>query len=1372
MGTMIQRYNLQEADYRGQRFKDYHLDVKGNNDLLSITQPHIIQEIHSLYFEAGADIAETNTFSGTSIAMADYDMQDLVYELNFESARIAREAADEWTAKTPEKPRFVAGAIGPTNRTASLSPDVNNPGYRAITYDDLVEAYTEQVRGLVDGGVDLLLVETIFDTLNAKAALFAIDQYSQQTGKRLPLMVSGTITDASGRTLSGQTVEAFLYSVSHMPLLSVGFNCALGAKQLRPHLQSLSKASKFYISAYPNAGLPNAFGAYDETPEQMGQHIKDFLDNNFVNIVGGCCGTTPPHIKVIAEIAKQYPPRPLPQLPAVPTYSGLEPLTVFEGSNFINIGERTNITGSKQFKRLILNEQYEEALAIARGQVENGAQIIDVNMDEGMLDSEAAMTLFLNLIASEPDIARVPIMIDSSKWSVIEAGLKCVQGKAIVNSISLKEGEEAFKEHARKVRSYGAAVVVMAFDEEGQADNYERRIQICERAYNILTKEVGFPAEDIIFDPNILTVATGMEEHNNYAVDFINATHWIKQNLPGAKVSGGVSNISFSFRGNDPVREAMHSVFLYYAIQAGLDMGIVNAGMLEVYEEIPKDLLERVEDVLLNRRPDATERLVEFAETVKNKGKEVVRDEAWRNDPVQKRLTHALVKGLVEYIDQDVEEARHLYQKPLEVIEGPLMDGMNVVGDLFQEGKMFLPQVVKSARVMKKAVAYLLPYIEEEKARVAALEEPHPQPLSHGEGGSANAVGDFVFTSPAEKWKVLKEFARHNRNEPTQAEDVLWQALRNRKLEDFKFRRQHAIEEFIADFACLNPRVVVEVDGEIHEQQQEYDALRTEYLNSLGFRVIRFTNEEVLHQTPQVLEKIRKELQREPLPLPIPSADTPSPRERGQGGEVASRFAGKILMATVKGDVHDIGKNIVGVVLACNNYEVIDLGVMTPADKILDAAREHNVDVIGLSGLITPSLDEMVHVAREMERQNFTIPLLIGGATTSRAHTAVKVAPAYSGTVVHVLDASRSVPVVGNLLSPDNKEKFAADTRLEYDQMREGYLSRQKDKKYLPLPQARANKLPIAWNPEDVYTPAKTGVQVFQNFPLAELVPYMDWTPFFQAWELHGKFPKLLEDPVVGTEATKLYADAQALLKRIVDEKILTANGVAGIFPANSVGDDDVEIYTNEQRTQVLTHFRTLRQQGQKGPGVPNIALADFVAPKETGLADYAGGFAVTAGIGLDELVQQFEADHDDYHSIMAKALADRLAEAFAEKLHEIVRKEIWAYEPEESLTNDELIKEKYQGIRPAPGYPACPDHTEKTTLFQLLDVEKHTGITLTESLAMYPTAAVSGMYFAHKQSRYFGLGKIEKDQVTDYAQRKGMTVEEVERWLSPNLNY
>ncbi|AMM50388.1 methionine synthase [Rufibacter sp. DG15C] len=1211
MGTMIQRYNLQEEDYRGERFKNHPTDVKGNNDLLSLTQPHIIKEIHSQYFEAGADIAETNTFSGTSIAMADYQMEDLVYELNFESARIAREAADEWTAKTPDKPRFVAGAMGPTNRTASLSPDVNNPGFRAITFDELVDAYTEQIKGLVDGGVDVLLVETIFDTLNAKAALFAIDQYSQQTGKRLPIMVSGTITDASGRTLSGQTVEAFLYSVSHMTLLSVGFNCALGAKQLRPHLQSLDKASKFRISAYPNAGLPNAFGAYDETPEQMGEHIRDYLENNFVNIVGGCCGTTPPHIKVIAQIAQEFYPRPLPELPAVPTYSGLEPLTVFEGSNFVNIGERTNVTGSKKFARLILNGEFEEALAIARQQVENGAQIIDVNMDEGLLDSEAAMTTFLNLIASEPDIARVPIMIDSSKWSVIEAGLKCVQGKAIVNSISLKEGEEKFKEVARKVRSYGAAVVVMAFDEQGQADNYERRIQICQRAYNILTKEVGFPPQDIIFDPNILTVATGMEEHNNYAVDFINATRWIKENLPGCKVSGGVSNISFSFRGNDPVREAMHSVFLYHAIKAGLDMGIVNAGMLEVYEEIPKDLLERVEDVLLNRRPDATERLVEFAETVKNKGKEIVRDEAWRNEPVQKRLTHALVKGLVEYIDQDVEEARHLYTKPLEVIEGPLMDGMNVVGDLFGEGKMFLPQVVKSARVMKKAVAYLLPFIEQEKERAAAA----------------------------------------------------------------------------------------------------------------GDTSTRQTN-------------------------------------------------GKILLATVKGDVHDIGKNIVGVVLACNNYEVIDLGVMTPIDKILETARQENVDVIGLSGLITPSLDEMVSVAREMERQNFHVPLLIGGATTSRAHTAVKIAPAYKGTVVHVLDASRSVPVVGSLLSPDNREKFAQDMKAEYDEMREGYLSRQKEKKYLTLPAARANKLPIDWKAEDIYQPAKTGVTVFKGFPLKELVPYIDWTPFFQTWELHGRFPKLLEDPLIGSEATKLYADAQALLKRIVDQKLLTANGIVGLFPANSIGEDDIEVYANQDRSEVLTTFRSLRQQGQKGPGIPNLALADFVAPKETALPDYVGGFAVTTGHGLEELLQEFAADHDDYHSIMAKALADRLAEAFAEKLHEIVRKELWAYEPEESLSNEELIKEKYQGIRPAPGYPACPDHTEKTMLFQLLDVEKHTGITLTESLAMYPTAAVSGLYFAHKQSRYFGLGKIEKDQVTDYAKRKGMTVEETERWLSPNLNY
>lgn len=1205
MGTQIQSYKLTEADYRGERFRDFPHDLKGNNDLLSLTRPDIIREIHANYFAAGADIAETNTFSATTVGMADYHLEDLAYELNYESARIAREVADEFTAQNPTKPRFVAGSIGPTNRTASMSPDVNNPAFRAITFDELVAAYTGQVEGLVDGGVDALLVETIFDTLNAKAALFAIDQYAQRTGKRLPIMVSGTITDASGRTLSGQTVEAFLYSISHLPLLSVGLNCALGAKQLRPHLQTLAKEAKFHVSAHPNAGLPNAFGEYDESPEQMAVHIWDFLQHNFVNIIGGCCGTSPAHIAAIAREAAKFPPRVIPELPAVPKLSGLEPLTIFEGSTFVNIGERTNVTGSKKFARLILNEKYEEALAVAREQVENGAQIIDVNMDEGMLDSEKAMVHFLNLIASEPDISKVPIMIDSSKWSVIEAGLKCVQGKSIVNSISLKEGEEKFREIARKVRSYGAAVVVMAFDEAGQADSYERRIQICERAYRILTQEVGFPAEDIIFDPNILTVATGIEEHNNYAVDFINATRWIKQNLPGVRVSGGVSNISFSFRGNDAVREAMHTVFLYHAIQAGLDMGIVNAGQIEVYEEIPKDLLALCEDVLLNRRPDATERLIEYAERVKNKGKEVIKDEAWRQAPVQERLTHALVKGITDYIDADIEEARQQYERPLEVIEGPLMAGMNVVGDLFGAGKMFLPQVVKSARVMKKAVAYLLPYIE-----------------------AAKLPGD------------------------------------------------------------------------------------------------------------------------------------------------KSKNAGKVLLATVKGDVHDIGKNIVGVVLACNNYEIVDLGVMVTCDKILQTAREINADIIGLSGLITPSLDEMVFVAKEMERLNFTTPLLIGGATTSRAHTAVKIDQNYGGPVVHVLDASRTVPVVGNLLQPEHKAAYAQNLKAEYSVLRDSYLNRKKDKQFVSLAEARANKFPIAWQAEDVYTPRVLGTQVITDYPLSELVDYIDWTPFFQAWELHGKYPKILSDEVVGAEAVRLFADAQVLLKKIVQEKLLQANAVVGLYPANTVNDDDIEVYTDESRQLSQITFRTLRQQGKKGGGVANLALADFIAPQESGLSDYIGAFAVTTGIGIEQLIQQFEADHDDYNSIMIKALADRLAEAFAERLHEKVRQEWWGYAPCEQLTNDELVAETYQGIRPAPGYPACPEHSEKMPLFELLQAEKNTGITLTESMAMYPTAAVAGLYFAHPRARYFGLGKIDKDQVKDYARRKNMTLTEAERWLAPNLGY
>ncbi len=1222
MGTMIQGYTLEEADFRGERFKDHKGDLKGNNDLLSLTRPDIIKEIHLKYLEAGADIIETNTFSGTSIAMADYHLEDLVYELNYESARIAKEATDIYNKKDPSKPRFVAGSIGPTNRTASLSPDVNNPGYRAVTFDDLVKAYYEQVKGLAEGGADLFLVETVFDTLNCKAALFAIESYKEDTGSKIPVMISGTITDASGRTLSGQTVEAFLYSVTHLPALTVGFNCALGAKQLKQHIRDLAKESVTGISAHPNAGLPNEFGQYDESPEEMASTIKEFLDEGLLNIIGGCCGTTPAHIKAIADLAAKYKPRTKPESDHLSRYSGLEPLKVFKGANFINIGERTNVTGSKMFARLIKEGNYEEALAVARNQVEGGAQVIDVNMDEGMLDSEQAMTTFLNLIASEPDIAKLPIMVDSSKWSVIEAGLKCVQGKAIVNSISLKEGEEKFKEHARKVRKYGAAVVVMAFDEHGQADSYQRRIEICKRAYDILTKEVNFPAEDIIFDPNILTVATGIEEHNNYAVDFINATKWIKENLPGVKVSGGVSNISFSFRGNDVVREAMHSAFLYHAIKAGLDMGIVNAGMIEVYENIPKDLLEHVEDVLLNRRPDATERMLEMAEKVKNKGKETVKDESWRKLPVKERLAHALVKGIVDYIDQDVEEARHMFDKPLEVIEGPLMDGMNIVGDLFGEGKMFLPQVVKSARVMKKAVAYLLPFIEEEKKK----------------GG-------------------------------------------------------------------------------------------------------------------------------------------------GEG-----QNAGKILMATVKGDVHDIGKNIVGVVLGCNNYEIIDLGVMVSTDKIIKAAQENNVDIVGLSGLITPSLDEMVTVAKEMEKAGLKVPLMIGGATTSRIHTAVKIDPHYSGSVVHVLDASRSVPVAGSLMSRENKDNFIQNLKSEYSKAREEHSKRQKDKNYISIDQARANKAPIDWTTTKVTKPAFLGTKFFDDYSLSEISKYIDWTPFFQTWQLKGKFPKILEDPIIGTEAKKLYDDAKALLKEVVEKKLLQAKAVIGFYPATRGGDDDIILHEfnkevidhgnhkhevfREDRSKVLTTFHTLRQQGLKGKGIPNLALSDYIAPIESGINDYIGGFAVTAGIGIEALLEKYEKDLDDYNSILIKAIADRLAEAFAECMHEKVRKEYWGYASDESFDNEALIKEEYVGIRPAPGYPACPDHTEKSILFNLLDPNCRTGIALTESFAMYPASSVSGMYFSHPDSKYFGLGKIEKDQVVDYAKRKNMTVEEVEKWLSPVLNY
>ena len=1202
MGTMIQRYQLTETDFRGERFAQHPCDLKGNNDLLNITRPDVVKAIHAEYLTAGADIIETNTFSTQRISLADYQLEPLAYELSFEGAKIAREVADVFTKQNPNKPRFVAGAIGPTNRTASMSPDVNDPSYRAVTFDDLVEAYYEQVRGLVDGGVDALLIETIFDTLNAKAAIFAIKKYEdvlKAAGKLqkggLEIMISGTITDASGRTLSGQTVEAFLHSLDHANLLSIGFNCALGAKEMRPHIQELSEKSACFISAYPNAGLPNEFGAYDEVPHQTAHLVEDFMAGGWVNIVGGCCGTTPEHIKCIAEKAQKYSPR----IPSNPEpylrLSGLEALNLTPETNFVNIGERTNITGSPKFSKLILSGDYEGALAVARQQVEGGAQIIDVNMDEGMLDSEAAMTKFLNLLASEPDIAKLPIMVDSSKWTVIENGLKCLQGKGIVNSISLKEGEENFKTQARKIAQYGAAVVVMAFDEKGQADSLQRRIDICKRSYDILVNDVGFKAQDIIFDPNILTVATGLEEHNNYAVDFIEATRWIKQNLPLAKVSGGVSNISFSFRGNNVVREAMHSAFLYHAIKAGLDMGIVNAGMLEVYEEIPKDLLALVEDVLLNRRPDATERLVAFAENVKGAGKTLVKDEEWRKAPVAERLSHSLIKGIIDYLEEDVEEARQQYAKPLEVIEGPLMAGMNAVGDLFGAGKMFLPQVVKSARVMKKAVAYLQPYLEAEKT----------------------------------------------------------------------------------------------------------SALTT---------------------------------------------------------------AGKVLLATVKGDVHDIGKNIVGVVLACNNFEVVDLGVMVPTQEIIRRAKEEKADIIGLSGLITPSLDEMVHVAKELEREGLKIPLLIGGATTSRIHTAVKIAPNYSGASVHVLDASRSVGVCSTLLNADKKDSYISELKADYAQSRETHLQKQLEKPYVSLADSRAQKPTINWEEYTPTKPAFLGTKVFDNFDLEELLPYIDWTPFFHTWELRGAYPRILSDEVVGVEATNLFADAQKLLKRIVAEKRFTAKGVIGFWEAHAQGDDVIL----EDGTKL--HF--LRQQAEKPAGEPYYCLADFIAPQTSEKTDYIGAFAVSTGFGCDELAQEFEAQQDDYHSIMTKALADRLAEAFAEKMHELVRTQYWGYAPNEGLDKEALIKEKYQGIRPAPGYPACPDHTEKTMLFNLLEVEKTTGIFLTESLAMYPTAAVSGYYFAHPQARYFGLGKITQEQVSDYAQRKNCSIEEAARWLSPNLAY
>ncbi|MCE3226318.1 MAG: methionine synthase [Bacteroidetes bacterium] len=1207
MGSLIQEYKLTEEDFRGERFKTFHKDLKGNNDLLCITRPDVILGIHKQYLEAGADIIETNSFSATRISMADYDLQEYCYELNLAAAKVARQAADEYTKKDPSKPRFVAGAMGPTTKLLSLSPDVNNPGYRSMTFDELLVSYKEQVEGLVDGGADLLLFETITDTLNSKAGLFAVQQVFKEKNINLPVMISGTITDASGRTLSGQTTEAFLNSVSHVNLLSIGLNCALGAKDMRPYLEELSNKAPFFVSAYPNAGLPNQFGEYDQDAHEMGHQIEDFLKAGFLNIVGGCCGTTPSHIKRIAELAAQSKPRKKPKADSLMHLSGLEPVTLRPESNFMNVGERTNVTGSKKFAKLIIDGKYEEALAVARDQVEGGAQVIDINMDEGMLDAVNAMTTFLNLVASEPDIARVPVMIDSSKWHVIEAGLKCVQGKGIVNSISLKEGEEKFIEQAETVKRYGAAVIVMAFDEVGQADTYQRRIDICKRAYDILVQKVKFPPQDIIFDPNIFPVATGMEEHRLNALDFFNATKWIKENLPHAKVSGGVSNVSFSFRGNDHVREAIHSAFLYHAVKNGMDMGIVNPAMLQVYDDVEKELLELVEDVLLDRRDDATERLIAKAEEVKGKGKaKEEKNEEWRNGTVQERLTHSLVKGITDYIDADVEECRKQYDKTLSVIEGPLMDGMNVVGDLFGAGKMFLPQVVKSARVMKKAVAYLMPYLEEEKKKSGAT-------------------------------------AQNN---------------------------------------------------------------------------------------------------------------------------------GKVLLATVKGDVHDIGKNIVGVVMACNNYEIIDLGVMVPKDKILEEAKKHNVDIIGLSGLITPSLDEMVDVAKEMERLQFNLPLLIGGATTSKVHTAVKIAPHYSHPVVHVNDASRSVPVVSNLISKELKEQFAKDIAADYDRVREQNKNAQGQNKFISLEEARKNKVKIDWNATEIIKPNKLGNTVFDNYDLNEIAEYIDWTPFFHSWEMKGSYPKIFNDPERGTEAKKLFDDAQAMLKQIISEKWLTAKAVVGIYPAAQVNEDDIAVFDAKGKEKLLT-FHTLRQQTKKPSGQYNIALADFIKPSNGTVApDYIGAFACSTGFGIDEHVKRFEADHDDYKAIMLKALADRLAEAFTECLHKKVRKEIWGYSKEENLSNEELIKEEYSGIRPAPGYPAQPDHLEKLAIWQLLDVEKTTGIVLTESLAMVPTAAVSGLYFAHKDSQYFGLGKITKEQVADYANRKNLVVEKAERWLGPVLGY
>ena len=1200
MGTMIQRYQLEEKDYRGKQFENVKQLLKGNNDLLNITQPQIIHEIHEQYLEAGADIIETNTFNGTRISQSDYGLEDYVYKMNLNAAKLARAAADKFTQITPEKPRFVAGAMGPTSKTASMSPKVNDPGYRNVSFDGLMEDYYKQASALLGGGADVLLVETIFDTLNAKAALFAIEKIMEEKGEKIPVMVSGTITDASGRTLSGQTLAAFFTSIKHIDLLSVGLNCSMGAEQIRPYLAELSRIAPFPVSVYPNAGLPNQFGEYDESPHKMAGHIKDFLDNRYANIVGGCCGTTPEHIREMVALAQKAEIRKVPPKKHVTELSGLEPVVIEKDKNFVNIGERTNVSGSRRFARLIREGKYEEALSVARNQVENGAQILDVSMDDGMLDAKKEMVRFLKMMASEPEISRLPVMIDSSRWEVIEAGLKCIQGKGIVNSISLKNGEKEFLEHARKIRDYGAAAVVMAFDESGQAATYERRIAVCKRAYDLLTQKVNFPPEDIIFDPNILAIGTGMDEHNNYAVDFIKATKWIKKNLPYTKVSGGVSNLSFSFRGNNTVREALNSVFLYHAIKAGMDMGIVNPGMLQIYDEIPADLRTLAEDVVLNRRKDATERLLVYADKVKNQFvKKEIKTDAWRKEPVNKRLEHAMIKGITEFIEQDVNEARQQFPRALDVIEQPLMAGMNHVGDLFGEGKMFLPQVVKSARVMKKAVSFLLPYIEAEK----------------------------------------------------------------------------------------------------------------------------------------------------------------------QEGEASN--AGTVVLATVKGDVHDIGKNIVGVVLSCNNYEVIDLGVMVPAAKILEIAENENADVVGLSGLITPSLEEMVQVASEMKRKGLKIPLLIGGATTSAVHTAVKIAPGYNQPVIHVRDASKVTGILAKLFSPTEHEKFVNDIRTSYEKMREQHFGRQKRKQYISLEEARENRFKPDWKTTDISKPKFIGTKYFEDYPLEKLRPYIDWTFFFHAWKLNGKYPAIFDDPMKGEEAKKIYDDAQELLDKIISEKWLRAKGVIGIYPAHAVGDS-VEVFSPENKK--LPDFHFLRNQEKKEAGTPNLCLSDFIAPKETGIPDYIGFFAITTGLGIEEHIKAFEANNDDYQAIMLKVIADRLAEAFAEQLHERVRKEFWGYAANEKLNMQKIMREKYRGIRPAPGYPACPEHSEKQTIFDLLKVEEKTGIRLTENYAMYPAAAVSGYYFAHPQAQYFNVGKLLPDQLEDYARRKGLPLEKVKILLNMNI--